>query len=234
LFRALILIIRIDARRSTIDARRGGFVHGKIVMNKPGIHAVTVYCSSSRGLDPAHFAAGREMGRAIAQKGWTLVYGGNYIGLMGAVADGAREGGGKVIGITPQLFIDKGLEDRAADELVVADSMRHRKQLMEHRGDAFVALPGGLGTFEEIFEIIVGKQLTYHAKPIVLLNTLSYWNPLLDMIEHGVQEKFIKPSARNLYHVAVNVEDAINHLQNYTPGPLDDTWHEKSVPSGAE
>src|SRR5689334_3473370 len=120
------------------------------------IRTVTVYCSSSQQIDPAYLDAGREMGLALAKHGWALVYGGNRVGLMGVLSDAVREGKGKVIGITPQLFIDKGIHDTLADELVVSDNMRDRKAMMEQRGDAFITLPGGLGTFEEIFEIICG------------------------------------------------------------------------------
>jgi cytokinin riboside 5'-monophosphate phosphoribohydrolase len=200
----------------------------------PPISAVTVYCSSSSAIPPAYLDAAAQLGRAIAGAGWKLVYGGNNIGSMGILADAVRAVGGKVIGVTPQLFIDKGVADHKCDELIIADSMRHRKQLMEQRGDAFVTLPGGLGTFEEIFEIIVGKQLRYHAKPIVLLNIAGYFDPLLQMVEHGISQKFIKHHARQLYHVASAVPDAIEHIRTYVPPPPADKWFEHTVPSGAE
>lgn len=138
---------------------------------------------------------------------------------MAAVAQSVRDAGGKVIGVTPQLMVDKGLSDTRADELIITNTMRDRKAIMEERGDAFIALPGGLGTFEEIFEIIVGKQLRYHDKPIVLLNISNYFGPLLEMIEHGIEQKFIKPAARELYYVTPSVTDAIQYLQTYVPNP---------------
>jgi len=199
------------------------------------IHSVTVYCSSSSAIPAVYPQAARELGRAIAAQGWALVYGGNSVGLMAAVAEGARESGGKVIGITPQLMVDKGVSDPKCDELVVTNDMRDRKALLEMRGDAFVTLPGGLGTFEEVFEIIVGKQLNYHNKAIVLLNIGGYYEPLLAMIEHGIEQKFVKPAARELYFVAQNVSDAISHLRTYVPKPAADKWFDrKSIPSGAE
>src|SRR6266404_1290619 len=121
------------------------------------IRCVTVYCSSSSTVAPAYFDAAAEVGRALAENSWALVYGGNSVGLMKTVADAARASGGRVVGITPQLMVDKGIHDSLADELVITNDMRDRKALMEERGDAFLTLPGGLGTFEEIFEIIVGK-----------------------------------------------------------------------------
>ena len=138
----------------------------------PQISAVTVYCSSSKSVEPVYFQAALQLGRAIARCGWKLVYGGNYVGMMGALADGAREGGAKVIGITPQLLVDKGIADMKCDELVTTPGMRERKALMEQRGDAFIALPGGIGTLEEVFEILVGRHLGIHHKPIVLMNDL--------------------------------------------------------------
>ena len=176
------------------------------------IHAVTVYCSSSSDIDPVYLDAGRQLGRAIAGAGWTLVYGGNRIGLMAAVADAARAAGGKVVGITPQLLVDHGIGDDECDELVVTAGMRERKALLEQRGDAFIVLPGGLGTFEELFEILVGRMLGYHAKPIVFLNVANYYGPLLAAIEHGISEKFIKPRARQAYEVAETVDAAISYV----------------------
>ncbi len=198
------------------------------------MRTITVYCSSSASLAPHYYDAGAELGRAIAVNGWKLVYGGNAIGLMKTVADATRAAGGKVIGITPQLFVDKGLEDKDCDELVVTNTMRDRKAILEERGDAFVALPGGIGTFEEVFEIIVGKQLAHHNKPIIFLNIANYWNPMLAMIETAIEQKFIKPKARNLYFVAANVPEAIEHLRHYVPPPVDgDKWM-RNIPSAAE
>lgn len=177
------------------------------------IRAVTVYCSSSKSVDRVYFDAAAGLGRAIAQCGWTLVYGGNNVGCMGALADGARAAGGRVIGITPQLLVDKGIADTACDELVVTQSMRERKELLEHRGDAFIALPGGIGTFEELFEIVVGRHLGYHRKPIILLNIANYYGPLLEMMRHGLDERFIRGSLEGLFHVGGTVEDAVMYLR---------------------
>jgi uncharacterized protein (TIGR00730 family) len=176
------------------------------------IRSVTVFCSAREAIARAHFDAAIALGRAIAQNHWTLVFGGNNVGLMRAVAESARSHEGRVVGITPRLMVDQGIHDTKCDELVVTDCMRTRKQQLEARGDAFVVLPGGLGTFEEMFEILVGRQLGYHDKPIVILNTNDYYGPLVAMIEHGIEGKFIKPQARNLYHVAATVEDAMHFL----------------------
>ena len=175
--------------------------------------AVTVFLSSAKKVDRVYFDAARALGRAIAKEKWTLVYGGNYIGCMAAVADGAREMGGRVVGITPRLFVDENVADTLCDELIITDHMRDRKHELERRGDAFIALPGGLGTFEELFEIIVGRQLKYHDKPIVVLNLNDYYTPLLQMLDRGVEEHFVRAEARKLIDVATSIEQAIQILK---------------------
>ena len=176
------------------------------------IRSVTVYCSSSRHVPAVYFDAATSLGTEIARAKWDLVYGGNLIGCMGALADATRAAGGRVIGITPELLVREGIADNACSELVVTTTMRERKALLEERGEAFVALPGGLGTFEEVFEILVAKLLGYHQKPIVLLNVADYYAPLLAMIEHGIEQRFIKPTAREAYFVAGSVAETIDFL----------------------
>lgn len=201
------------------------------------IRSVTVYCSSSSAVPGVYTDTAAALGRALAAQRWTLIYGGNNVGTMGALADGCRKAGGQVIGITPQLFIDKGVDDKGCHELIVTACMRTRKAAMEQRGDAFITLPGGLGTLEEIFEVIVGKQLGYHRKPIVLLNVDGYFTPLLAMIEHGIALRFIKPAARELYFVAATVEEAVEHIRTYEPPMLPDKWFETSAapaPAGVD
>jgi uncharacterized protein (TIGR00730 family) len=176
--------------------------------------AVTVYCSSSKSVPPVYFEAAAELGRAIAGEGWALVYGGNAVGCMGALADAARAAGGRVVGVTPQLLVDHGIADGRCHELIVTATMRERKALLEQRGDAFVALPGGLGTFEEVFEILVGRTLGYHQKPVVLLNVAGYYAPLLAMLEHGIEHGFIRPVAREAYVVAETVDEVIAFLRS--------------------
>src|SRR5687767_10425581 len=140
------------------------------------IQSVTVYCSSSNSVPSVYFDAAAELGCALARHGWTLVYGGNDVGSMGVIANAVRSAGGRVVGITPRRLVEMGIADEKCDELVVTDTMRERKALLEQRGDAFVALPGGLGTFEEVFEILVGRMLGYHDKPVILLNVAKYYD----------------------------------------------------------
>jgi uncharacterized protein (TIGR00730 family) len=178
------------------------------------IRAVTVYCSSSKLLDPIYYTAGAALGRAIAGEKWDLVYGGNHVGLMATLADAARAAGGRVIGITPQLFVDQGVGDHKCDELIITENLRDRKAMLERRGDAFVALPGGLGTFEEIFDIVVHRQLGYHEKPIVLLNVDGYYDSLLQLIQNGVEKGFVKIEPKRLFLMAPTVESVIAFLRS--------------------
>jgi uncharacterized protein (TIGR00730 family) len=191
---------------------------------------VTVYCSSREKLDDCYYQAGAMLGRAIAANGWKLVYGGNALGLMKTVADAVRAAGGKVVGITPQLFVDSGCDDKDCEELIVTPCMRQRKELLEARGDAFVTLPGGIGTFEELFEILAAKSLKLHNKPIVLLNTAGYFDPLIQMLEHGIEHRFISTRVSNLYHVATTAHEAIAYLLECDA----ETATASKLPSGRE
>ncbi len=176
------------------------------------IRNVTVYCASSRKLAEIYRQAATSLGRAIALRGWGLIYGGDRAGLMGLVADGACAAGGKVIGIIPKRLMKPEVVNERCTELIPARDMRHRKEMLEDRGDALLALPGGLGTLEEFFEVVVGRQLGFHRKPIVLLNVAGYFTPLLNMIDHGIAHQFIKPDSRKLFFVADSVEQAIGYL----------------------
>jgi hypothetical protein len=177
------------------------------------VRSVTVYCSSSRHVDAAYLSEARALGTAIANAGWKLIYGGNRVGCMGELADGAQAAGGKVMGITPQLLVDQGIADEVCDQMIVTAGMRERKALLEQHGDAFIAFPGGLGTFEEVFEVLVGKILGYHQKPIVFLNVAGYYDPLLAMVEHGIEHRFIKAAARKAYVIATTVRQTIEYLK---------------------
>jgi uncharacterized protein (TIGR00730 family) len=179
------------------------------------IRSVTVYLSSSSAVPKVYKDAAAELGRALALHHWTLVYGGNAVGLMGILADSVRAGGGRVVGVTPQVLVDKGITDNQCDELITTATMRERKAILESRADAFIALPGGLGTFEEIFEIIVGRVLGSHAKPVILLNIAGYYEPLLAMVDHGIEQGFIKGAQRTAFTVCPTVQAATQHLQSF-------------------
>ena len=171
--------------------------------------AVTCYCSSCTVDRPYHDAAG-ELGLAIGSRGWTLVYGGNHCGLMGDLADAVRQTGGRVVGVSPPLFGD--VDDKLADEFVIADDMRHRKAEMERRGDAFVVLPGGIGTLEEFFEILVGRHLAVHDKPVLLVNVNGFYDPLIRWLRDGTRTGFVRPAVWDQLEVLPTVTAALERL----------------------
>lgn len=173
---------------------------------------VTVYASSSERIDPAYLPIAEDLGRRIAGRGWDLVWGGGRFGLMGAVSRGARAAGGRTIGVILQQFIDKNVHCDAAHEMASVTDMRLRKRGLDESGDAFVALPGGLGTMEELLEVLSFRQLGLHDKPIVILDALGYWRPLLDMLEHGFAGGFIQPHFRGIYSVAQDPAEAIAQI----------------------
>ncbi|MEI5677479.1 TIGR00730 family Rossman fold protein [Mesorhizobium sp. CGMCC 1.15528] len=158
------------------------------------IRSICVYCGSSPGRSDVYLKAGHTLGRSIAEAGLRLVYGGGTKGIMGAVADGAIRAGGKVTGIIPRFLINKEATENALgrlDELLITENMHERKHIMFEKSDAFVALPGGIGTVEEIVEIMTWAQLGHHRKPIVFGNIEGFWNPMLALIDHMKAEGFV-------------------------------------------
>lgn len=153
--------------------------------------SLCVYCGSRPGRDPALAAAAAAVGRHIGARGWQLVYGGGNVGLMGVVADAALEAGGRVVGVIPRSLMDREVGHLGLHELHVVDTMHQRKQLMAERADAFVALPGGIGTLEEFYEAWTWRQLGYHAKPIGLLNVAGYYDLLLQFMQRSLDEGFV-------------------------------------------
>ncbi|MCC7145043.1 MAG: TIGR00730 family Rossman fold protein [Phycisphaeraceae bacterium] len=174
--------------------------------------AICVYCSSSNAVEAHFVAAAQQLGQEMARSGHTLIYGGGDIGLMGALARAMHQHGGRVIGVIPHFMNQPGIVYEAADELILADNMRQRKDIMEQRADAFVALPGGIGTLEELAEIITLKQLHQHQKPIVILNTKGFYDPLLAFLRQLTDLKFAKPSFHQHYRTAANPHEVLSML----------------------
>jgi len=187
------------------------------------LQSICVYASSSNAVAPAYMAAAEALGREIAARGLTLVYGGGNLGLMGAVAQGARSGDGYIIGIMPEPLIAKGINCDIADEVLVPRDLRERKAWMEARADAFVALPGGFGTLEEVLEILTLRQLQQHVKPVVLLNSQAFFEPLLVLFEHLYTERFAKP-CRDFYHVAADTTGVFDYLDHFEPFEAPAKW----------
>ena len=159
------------------------------------IKSVCVFCGSRMGARPDYLEGAKALGTELARRGLTLVYGGTSVGLMGAMADAVLAGGGKVVGVLPQVLSDREVAHKGLTELHLVDSMHTRKAMMAQRADAFIAMPGGVGTFEELFEITTWAQLGIHHKPIGLLNVADFYAPLLALMRRAVDEGFI-PEAR--------------------------------------
>jgi uncharacterized protein (TIGR00730 family) len=188
------------------------------------IGAVTVFCGSSDAVADRYFGAARELGDKLAHRGWRLVYGGGSVGLMGVLARAVLEGGGHVTGVIPKALLDLGVGETQVSELVVTDGLRDRKAIMDERGDAFVALPGGLGTFEEVLEALTLKQLGYHRKAIAVLDLDGYYEPLWAQIQRGIDEGFIKPEFLDLLYPAPDVDALLRYLEAYEPHRYGSKW----------
>ncbi len=182
-----------------------------------------VFCGSNAGQDPVYLSTARALGAALAENGIELVYGGASVGLMGAVADAALDKGGHVIGVMPQALVDKEIAHRGLSDLRVVGSMHERKALMAELADGFIALPGGLGTFEELFEVWTWAQLGYHRKPCALLNAAGFYDKLTDFLDDVVERGFVKPIHRAMLIVGSEPAALIESIRAYEP-PRVDKW----------
>lgn len=177
---------------------------------------VCVFCASSANIDSRYLQAARDLGALLAREGWRCVNGGGAVGLMGAVTDGALDAGGEVTGVIPKFMVDNGwCYDRLEDVIITAD-MHQRKHMMSDMADAVIALPGGVGTLEELLETLTWRQLGLVKVPIIILNTLGYYDALLDMLCHAIDEGFMKTSHAQLWQVAATPQEAIDLLANTT------------------
>jgi len=186
--------------------------------------SVCVYCGSREGASPAYSQAATAIGEGIARRGWKLVYGGGRAGLMGRVADAALAAGGRVVGVIPRTLMEREVGHRGLTELHVVDTMHQRKRLMAERSDAFIALPGGIGTFEELFEVWTWRQLGYHDKPVGLLNVDGYYDTLLGFLGQTVAGGFVSPQQHALLEVArepAALLDAVGRLASRATAPDD-------------
>jgi len=178
---------------------------------------VTVFCGSRIGVDPRYRELARALGRLLVQRGCGLVFGGGSVGLMGVVSDAVLEAGGEVIGVIPRALATTELLHTGVPDMRVVDSMHDRKALMAELSDAFIALPGGFGTFEELFEVITWAQLGIHSKSVGLLNVGGFFDPLVRLIDHAIQEQFIKPQHRGLIVVEERPDVLLEQLERHRP-----------------
>jgi hypothetical protein len=172
-----------------------------------------VYCGSANGNDPAFLTEAKQLGRTIAEAGLGLVYGGASVGLMGAVADTALAGGAEVIGILPEILSGSEIAHRGLTRLEMVPTMHERKARMVKLADAFLMLPGGYGTLDEMMEIVTWKQLRLHTKPCILINTSGYWDGLLAFLDRAVEAGFLKPENRQLLEVAGTAAEAVARVK---------------------
>ena len=178
---------------------------------------VCVFCASSANIDERYLTDAHQLGTLLAQGGWRCVNGGGAVGLMGAVTDGALDADGEVTGVIPKFMVDNGwCYDRLIHVVVTAD-MHQRKQIMSDMADAVIALPGGVGTLEELLETLTWRQLGLVKVPVIILNTLGYYDPLLAMLRHSIDEGFMKPSHDQLWQVAATPAEAIALLDDNHP-----------------
>jgi uncharacterized protein (TIGR00730 family) len=188
---------------------------------------VCVYCGAHPGRDPAYTAAAALLGRTLAERGLGIVYGGGRVGLMGVVADAALAAGGRVIGIIPQALMRKELAHAGLSELIVTSSMHERKAQMAERADAFVALPGGLGTFEELFEIWTWGQLGWHRKPCGIVNVAGFYDGLIAFLDHAAGAGFVKPMHRGMLLVDDDPGRLLDRFGRYE-APAVTKWVERA------
>ncbi|MEN9919362.1 MAG: hypothetical protein RL662_1798 [Bacteroidota bacterium] len=184
---------------------------------------IAVYCGSSSGSDQIFRSKALALGNALAENGFDLVYGGAKVGLMGAVADGTLEKGGKAIGILPRFLAEKELEHKSLTEIILVETMHERKALMSDLSDGFIALPGGFGTMEELFEMLTWAQLSLHKKPIAILNVNGYYDSLIDLINNMLDNGFMKQEYRDLLIVNEDIDILLNQMKSYEP-PKNDKW----------
>ncbi|MCW2801612.1 MAG: family Rossman fold protein [Aeromicrobium sp.] len=186
------------------------------------LNAVAVFCGSSFGNDPVYADAARLTGRTLAERGIAVVYGGGHVGLMGTVADAALEAGGKVIGVIPRQLDDRELAHHGLTELHVVESMHERKAMMAELSDAFIALPGGAGTLEEIAEQWTWAQLTIHSKPCGFLDVARFWSPMRQMVEGMVSSGFVRAEQSGIVSFSNDLDELLDLLER--PGSWTDKW----------
>ncbi len=188
---------------------------------------ICVFCGSSSGGNPEYIRAARELGCLLVEKDLGLVYGGAVVGMMGEIADAVLEKGGEVIGVMPKFLVDMEIEHKGLSDLRIVDSMHERKQLMAELADGFIALPGGLGTLEEFFEVVTWAQLRMHAKPCGLLNTCQYYRQLVSFLAHTVEEHLVRIEHLSMIQIDENPQALLEKFEAYQPPQVDKLLHRR-------
>ncbi|MBU1189002.1 MAG: TIGR00730 family Rossman fold protein [Gammaproteobacteria bacterium] len=190
---------------------------------------ICVYCGSSSGSDPAHIETARTLGQELVQRDIGLVYGGSSLGIMGAVADTVLEHGGRAVGVIPRVLATREIAHAGLTELLVVESMHERKAKMAMLADGFVALPGGLGTAEELFEILTWAQLGLHGKPCGILNSNGYYDKLISFIDHAVEQQFVKLIHRQMLVTATSADELLDKFVDYRPPEVPKWIHQEQT-----
>lgn len=190
---------------------------------------ICVFCSSSDVVEQVYKDEAKKLGDYLSNQSKTLIYGGAKVGMMGIIAKTMVQNGSHVIGVIPELINNHNLAESSVNELIITDDMKSRKAKMHDLSDAFIALPGGFGTLEELVEVITLKQLGYHKKPIVIINTNGFFDKLNELFEMFYATNFAKKDYRKLYFLANKVEEAMNYINNYEPEALTNKWFETDV-----
>jgi uncharacterized protein (TIGR00730 family) len=178
--------------------------------------SITIFCGSSSGTDPLFLQTATDSGRTLAERSITLVYGGAKIGLMGAVANGALSRGGKVIGVLPEFLMGKEIAHQGLTELITSATMHERKVKMHELSDGAIALPGGFGTMDELFELLTWGQLGLHAKPVALLNIGGFYDPLIEQLSRMTRSGFMKEENRTMLLVGTTIDSILSQMESYT------------------
>lgn len=186
--------------------------------------SIAIFCGSSSGANPAYAEAARDMGRAIAERGHRLVYGAGSVGLMGEVANEVLRRGGEVLGVIPQFLVDMEVGHTGLTELIVCETMHERKLAMAEASDGFIAMPGGVGTLEEIIEVFTWTQLGLHPKHCGLFNVNAYYNYLIKFLDHAVDQRFLKASQAELMHVGADAGALLDLVLNSEGVPFEGKW----------
>ena len=192
---------------------------------------ICVFGSSSSAIDQSYFDAAAELGRLIAENGWKLVFGAGDMGVMGHTARGVQAAGGKMTGVIPEFMNIPGIPFEACDEMIIKETMRERKQVMEDLSDAFIVAAGGFGTFEELCEVVTLKQLLRHNKPIIILNTNRFFDELIAMFEKAVEQRFAKKESLTVYTVVDTPQQAIDAIKNYRYQETGSKWFTPDSPN---
>ncbi|MCG2753416.1 MAG: TIGR00730 family Rossman fold protein [Desulfobacteraceae bacterium] len=187
---------------------------------------ICVFCGSNPGANPRYVQTAKALGRVMAEKSLGLVYGGASVGMMGEIADAVLQAGGDVIGVIPKFLVDKEVSHEHLTDLRVVNSMHERKMLMADLSDGFIALPGGLGTIEEFFEVVTWAQLGMHGKPCGLLNVAGYFRMLVEFLEHAVQERLIRAEHRSMILMDENPGALLEKFDSYQP-PVVEKWMDR-------